>query len=106
MADAFTVTEQIADILDAQGTEVTKETYTAIEQLLGHWEDDLVEEAKEEGKEAGIQEGYDQALKDERIVDDVTMRDLETGIDLLRRGDPCAPTYLDRALRDLGSSYY
>lgn len=103
MDGASETVEQIAELLDADKLEMSKATYQAVERLLSIWEADLREDAKEDGKT----EGYDEALKNENIVNDDTMADLETGLKLLKDGDTLsAPVYLDRALRDLGSSYY
>jgi flagellar biosynthesis/type III secretory pathway protein FliH len=101
MPDIDVVLDQIEDALCSRALSITDEGRRQIESVLSTFED----EAKQEGHD----EGYAKGLRDNEFadVDHATLDDLHTGLDLLKKGDALsAPVYLDRALRDFGSTYY
>lgn len=71
--------------------------------ILHSWEDDLREEARADGYKDGYDEGVaERPCSSFDDVDDATLKNLETGFNLLKNGDPCAEVYFDRALKDFG----
>jgi hypothetical protein len=71
---------------------ITDENANAIEQALA----DFVEELEDEAFQRGWECGEDEARFEE------SLDDIKLGIELLRRNDPCADTYLRRGFRGLG----
>lgn len=97
-----TINEMVSEILQTLGLDRDKINGEAIARLradLDEWQDDAYNDGCEDGKASAEKHDYPE-------VDCTTLGDLEVGIELMRRGDAHASTYLDRALRDFGSSYY
>jgi hypothetical protein len=103
--DVAVIIERLAKAIDPECKSMKRSLRDAWLEILSAWENDIQQRSYDEGHDDGKADAEEEH-QDDLIVDDCTMSDLETGIDLMKKGDPCAPTYLDRALRDLGSSYY